>query len=436
MRNSQVLFDYSPWFILLCITAGLLYAGILYVGKNRFERSTRLWLAGLRFVLVAGLCFLLLAPIFKQIKNEIERPTYVVVVDNSMSLALVKDSTVLRREMLAIQSLREQLEDEDFNIDIIDLEGRRIKTPISELPFDGQTSNLNLPLTTIQTMYEGRNLAGVILYSDGIYNQGISPAYATYNFKIHTLGAGDTLPKKDISLRALYYNKITYQGNQFPLVAELQHDGFEGESVTLKVIRKGKLVKSLEVKFTKTNQVLQAEFLLEADEKGIQHYVVEVEEKSGEFTNANNVAHAYIDVVEGREKILILANSPHPDIKAIKSALEKNDNYEVAVKIVSLLEPKELQSTTDEKYDLLVLHQLPSYQAGSKAAVDVFLKKATPTWYILGGQSNINAFNEGNTLLNITVMKGTTDKVRSTFAPGFSGFTFPAAYRYQRIQRG
>jgi hypothetical protein len=53
--------------------------------------------------------------------------------------------------------------------------------------------------------------------------------------------------------------------------------------------------------------------------------VVQLVGQPEEFTAQNNSRDAYIEVIDGKEKILLLAAAPHPDIKAIKSALEKNE---------------------------------------------------------------------------------------------------------------
>ena len=44
----------------------------------------------------------------------------------------------------------------------------------------------------------------------------------------------------------------------------------------------------------------------------------------GEVTYSNNVQDIFIEVMDGREKILILAAAPHPDIAAIKQLIIQN----------------------------------------------------------------------------------------------------------------
>ncbi|MFN6037381.1 MAG: hypothetical protein ACK452_02850, partial [Bacteroidota bacterium] len=72
-----------------------------------------------------------------------------------------------------------------------------------------------------------------------------------------------------------------------------------------------------------------------------------------EVNKYNNSATFVIEVVDNREKILILASAPHPDIAAIKSAIESNNNYEVETFLAGEF------SGTLKSYGLVICHKLP-----------------------------------------------------------------------------
>ena len=98
------------------------------------------------------------------------------------------------------------------------------------------------------------------------------------------------------------------------------------------------------MRYFQRNSVLPAitstqTILLEIDAKqvGLQHYHVALTPIKGEVTEANNAQDFFVDVIDQRQKILILSNSPNPDIAAIKESLEKNDNYEVESSLASEL---------------------------------------------------------------------------------------------------
>ncbi len=148
----------------------------------------------------------------------------------------------------------------------------------------------------------------------------------------------------------------------------------------------------------------------------MQHYVLEVKPLKGEFTFRNNVSHVYIDVIENKEKILLIAPSPHPDIKAIRAAIEKKENYEFRLYIPGITEYKE------DKYDLIILHQLPDYSGSAKNIVDKCIQDNNSILFIIGNQTNLNQFNNTNKVLNIISRQGQKDLVTPAFNNVFDRF--------------
>ena len=126
---------------------------------------------------------------------------------------------------------------------------------------------------------------------------------------------------------------------------------------------------------------------LQATTKGLHKYKLTLTELDGELTHVNNTAYFYVEVIDSREKIAIVYNGPHPDVAAIKSALESAENYEVAVSSI-----QDFRASVDD-YSLIVLHQLPS--AGQPAAnlLAQIEKTGTSCLFIVGSQTNLSAFN-------------------------------------------
>jgi hypothetical protein len=208
MHQQRIIFESSPAFVAVCIIIALVYATVLYFRvKNPWTKLiNRLLFAG-RAILVFFLCFLLLGPIIRQIQNFLDKPLFVIVQDNSVSVKESVDSLVLKNIEQGLAETKAQLISKGYDVKLTTLNGDEI----SSFSFGSETSDLQGALKKITNRYEGSNISGVILLSDGIYNTGLSPVYSSYNFPVYTLGVGDTTQRADVAIRNVAYNKIAYQ---------------------------------------------------------------------------------------------------------------------------------------------------------------------------------------------------------------------------------
>lgn len=415
--------EYSPYFLILCVLAGLIYAILLYTKASPWSVSLNRLLAAMRFVLVVIICFLLLNPFIRLIKNYFEKPVIVFAIDNSQSIPLGSDTTASNKLKNDLDLLANELKEKEFETNIQTFSDTKTNENIASVKFDNQTTNLGSLLSAIQSNYENKNLMGVVLLSDGIYNQGIAPTYSTYNMNIHTIGIGDTVAQSDLNLKAVYHNKIAYLGNKFPIVADINNTGFLGKQTSVVLSKNGNVLDTKTINFTKENDIQQIQFLVEAKDKGMNHYVVEMKTLSGEFTTRNNTKHIYIDILDSREKILLVAASPHPDIKAIRAAIGKNENYQLDVFIPELMPAEQLKK--NEKYDLMIFHQLPSKRGvAANNLLKELMAKNTSSIFIIGGETHLANFNNLQQGVSILASGFQTDKVTPAFNPNFSRFNF------------
>lgn len=418
MQKGQLFFEVSPWLILPCLLLGMAYALFLYQKQGPWNDRTNYLLAFLRFSLVALMSSLLLAPLIALVKNTFIPPLYVVAIDNSQSVANVQNPAEILEQL---PTLAQNLEERNHEIVYRSFDKKNLAS-LQDLRFSFPFTDIHSFFQSIVSDYEGRNLAGIVFISDGIYNRGVSPEYTTFSIPIYAIGLGDTLPQTDINLKNLYYNKIAYEGNKFPIVAEIQHYGFPQEEVTVSVLKDGKPIASQKTTLGTEGELQQVEFLIDAEQRGLQHYKVRVDTLSGEFTTSNNEKQVFIDIVEGREKILLAAAVPHPDVKAIHTALEENSNYETTLYIPGI---NETSITAAEllQYDVLILHQIPFTRSNvGNNTFDVLLEAKLPKWFILGNQSDIAQFNRSNGTLQIQANGTEKDQVFPSFSTSFQLF--------------
>ncbi len=415
----MLIFENSPWFIVLCLVIGALLTYLLYRKQGPWSRQVHYALMGFRFLLISLLCFLLVGPVLKQFRNTIDKPHFILAVDNSTSVSEVLSPSFLDQQFQQVKNLAQSLVDNGYSVAFRTLDQTDDNFPDS-ISFNQLSTPLNDLLKSVQSDYEGKNLSGLVLVSDGIHNQGLSPAYSQYGFPIYTVGLGDTIPQQDIRLKALHYNKIAYQGNKFVLRAEILNDGFQSGNIEVSVMESGRVLRSKTMALSNPPQLLETDFELDATSKGLRDYEVRISGLNQEFTLSNNSRHAYIEIIEGTKNILLASKNPHPDLKALKNAIERNQNYKLYLYLpgITKVEP--------QPYDLIILHQISQQELRVIPAVSNQLKAKTPLLTIIGSRSNINRVNSENPLVSIKTINFQKDLVTPSYNAAFSKFQISA----------
>lgn len=412
------------WLLPLCIALGVAGAWALY-GRNTppgaWSRNMRVALSALRALVIACLAFLLLEPMLRVHVRELRKPVVVIAHDGSASLICAGDTAFVRNTLPGrLAGLREALAEGcevrelTYGADVQD--GLRFAQ-------DGATTDMDALFTAVQDRFGGPDLAAVVIDGDGIYNRGRDPRITAEKLgvPVFTVALGDTAVRPDLVLRNVDVNGMAYLGNTFPLVARVQAHHHRGRSVSVSVRHEGREVAAQRVAITADPQVSEVTFMLKADVPGLQRYQVSVEHVEGESTHLNNQQVAYVDVLDDRRKVLILALAPHPDVAAMRRSLSKLDGYTCAFSLA-----KDFTGDVAD-HDLVVLHQLPSAQAAVQPVIARILEKQVPTWTIVGQGTDINQLSALSGGLAITGAQRMTNDAQAAVEGDFGLFTVDGA---------
>lgn len=418
---THLLSDASPGWAFVCALAALVYASLLYYRhRSTWSRKINQLLFAIRFIIVFVLALLLLGFMLRHTENQYEKPVFAILLDNSASLRYAMDS--LERKDLTERTavLQEKLADLNFDTPLLGLRGNELK----EVQFHEQGTNLSNALRLTADRFEGRRLEGVLLISDGIYTSGISPADIDFPAPVFTVGVGDTIQRPDLAVHDVLYNKLTYQGARFPVRAEISARGFTGESMRITLSYKGRVVAEQQ-KVVPPSGFVQVEFLTEAQEEGIHRWDVAVEVKPGEVNRQNNRTSFFIEVVKGKRRILLLAATPHPDIRTLRMILEKNSNYEVVLHIPGIQEA-EGKNLVSENLDLIIFYQLPDIRGRLREQYTQLVKTPVPRFYITGSTTDLALTMQPSFPVGFETMPRQFDEVTPALSPQFSQFSLPA----------
>jgi hypothetical protein len=311
----------------------------------------------------------LLKPYINQFIKHKEQAIILVGVDNSSSLIANADSLYYSSIFVnELNNLKAELE-EDFQVEIYSFGEKVERNPIFD--FKDRKTNLSYYLNEVSYIYNNRNVVANVIASDGIYNSGSNPLYANYPFNapLYTLCLGDTIAKKDLELTSVSYNEIAYLGNSFPISTTVVSQYSKGERLEVSIYEGDVLIDKKEKLINRNDEIISFEYKLSAQSAGIHNYRIEVKAVKGEQNTLNNTQNIFVDVLESKQKILLLSDISHPDIAAISTSIQSNENYELVV-----------QNTSDfngdySPYSLLIAFQLSITESN------------IPTFYFIGNSS-------------------------------------------------
>ena len=399
-----MIIDYPWYYVLLCLLAGAAYAvGLYYVGRRRFGRGINALLAALRFVAVSVISLLLLAPVAKRTVHERQKPLIVMVNDCSESVQMSADSA------FSLSDLWYKIWDKEA------LKENCRMTYNADATNTGQTD--------ISAMLEvSPDAAAIVLASDGIYNRGQNPTTTAerLGIPVYTVALGDTTPRRDAALSNIRHNRIAYLGNTFPVEVTVGSHLLKGRMAQLTVTDgRGKKVASQQVGYSDDDFSTTLTFSVQAEAKGLQKYTVSLSMVDGEVERENNVQNYYVDVIDGRRKVAIVGNAPHPDLGALKRAVESNPNYEAEV---FLNEELRVKNEELKAYSLAILHNLPSATHQIPKALENL-----PQVFVIGSQTDLPRFNALHTGLEIVSKVKKCSEVTAVYNDRFSLFNFDAS---------
>ncbi|MCD6063930.1 MAG: hypothetical protein K0R82_1841 [Flavipsychrobacter sp.] len=398
------------WLLALLLSAAAGY----WVYRADVKRAVPYpWLTALlRGIVILLTLLLLLAPSLTITKNDTQKPVIVLLQDESQSIAynLGKDTTSYSK---AAQDLADKLSG-DYRVVTWGF-GGSVQTD-SLFRFRQPATDISTAMVRVQEFYGGQNLGAVILASDGRFNQGSNPLYqqTTLRSPLYTVGIGDTALQKDIRLAQVFSNKVISLNSQFEIRADIIATRSAGCSNNVSLSENGGSLATSAITVTDDRFDRSVSFTVRADKPGLHHYVINIPAADGEQNTANNRRDVFVEVVDEKKNILIVAAAPHPDVNAIREALAGMESYKVTVRMAD-----ELPSSYSE-YNVIILHQVPSVaSAGNLRDID------KPMWYILGSQSNYSLLNQMDLPAHVPMNPGTLRNVFAAYNTSFNVFTLP-----------
>lgn len=406
--DFSVITEHSPLWIFpaLLISVGLAYWQYGRVRVASDYTTLQRWVLGsIRFLLFAPLMILLISPMVRFTHHKKEKPLLIWAQDNSESLRLHGDSTYLTgayNDSLLI--LKNHL---SSKFDFLTLSFGEAIHRADTFSYKDKYTDFSQLFTRLREDLPGRNVGAMVLASDGLFNRGNHPRYSIkgFNYPIHTVTLGDTTRVRDVSLDKLQYNRVAYVNSTVPVRVEVGAHEFSGKKVSLEITSGSKVIHHQQVLLLSNDISQEITFQIPVKHPGLHHYKVMLRPLEGEYTTRNNKREMVVDVLEVRRKVLMLYDVFHPDMAALRGAIESNDNYRVELRRANKL----VGSLKD--FDLVVLVQLPSGNIPIDAYLPEIELHKLPVLLIVGAHTNLDALNKLGWGLEVGQSQGQYEEV-------------------------
>ena len=394
--------------LLLSLIIAVCLSFFQYYYKVKTKSKVNLVLAFLRFISIFCLLLLLVNPIISKNTLEIVKTPLVVVVDNSSSII------DLKANQMAVNTYKKIAQNESL-IDKFDLQSFQFDSeflPLENFNFKGKQTNIDEVAKNLKNNFKN-TLFPTVLLTDGNQTSGNDFVYSfDQNNKVYPIILGDTTAILDLKVSQLNVNKYAFSKNKFPVEVFLQYSGNKKLTANFSISQGNSIISKQSVSFSSSKKSVVISVLLPANKVGLQVFKASILSKEKEKNTYNNSKNFAVEVVEQKTNIAIFSAINHPDIGALKRAIESN-----AQRKVSLLNPLEINNL--QNFSICILYQ-PTTEFKS-----VFEKVKTlgmNSFIITGTNTDFNFLNQQQSNLNFKMSSQKEDYLAS-FNSQFSLFS-------------
>jgi hypothetical protein len=364
--------------ISILISGGLSFFQYIYKAKNKSKIN--LFLAFLRFLSLFGLLLLLINPIISNSKLEIIKPPLVIAIDNSSSIINLKGDSTARKIVNALQSntaIQEKYAIQAYQFD-------SNSKPLDKIDFKGKQTNIDAVAKDIRVINKNSSFP-TILITDGNQTTGNDYVYSfDSNNAVFPVILGDTTKVLDLKINQLNVNKYAFYKNKFPLEVFLQCSGAKNLVANLQISQGNIVVAKQNVSFSKSKNTAVVNLVLPAEKIGSQVYKATIISSEKEKNTYNNEKNFAVEVIDQKTNIAIITTLNHPDIGALKRAIESN-----AQRKVTIVNPYNIKSLQD--YSILILYQPTT---AFNALLELNKKVGLSTFIITGTHTDFEFLNQ------------------------------------------
>ncbi len=396
--------------VLLLLLSVTLAGGVSffqYFYKAKTHSKINWLLAFLRFIAIFGLFVLLINPILTRKSFETIKIPLPIVVDNSSSvIELNSNESALEvyKKLTSNSQLQEKYEVQSYQFSS-ELESSET------YDFKGTQTRIDGVGRGLKSVHKSINHPTVLI-TDGNQTQGTDYVYSfDENKAVYPVVLGDTTSVLDLKISQLNVNKYAFLKNKFPVEVFVNYSGNKNVNATFSITQGNSVLTKQSISFSGSQKSQLITVLLPAEKVGVQVFKATVSSPEPEKNTYNNTKNFAVEIIDQKSEIAIVSAINHPDIGALKRAIESNKQRKVTV-----VKPNQVNAL--QAYNVLILYQptaefKPVFEKNSAVNLN--------TWIITGLHTDFNFLNQQQTAFEFK-MSGQQEDYLATFSSQFNLF--------------
>ena len=333
------------WFFIAFVLSGSLGYYQYYYRVKKLTKFSFL-LVIIRSLVFFLLMLVLLNPSITKESIINQKAKLSVLVDNSSSITFFKKDSLVHAILQNFKTHKKLNKRFDINY----YSFGNLFQQSDSFSFDENQTDISMPLERISKIQKNASNA-IVLLSDGNQTIGNDYQYTSIKDPVFPVVIGDTTKYQDVKIAQINVNRYSFINNQFPVESILQYEGTQTIKLRYSLENNGKIIFSERINFSEKNNSHILKTFIKASKEGTNFFTSKIEYLENEKNVVNNSKNFSVEVIDKQSEILIVSSFYHPDLGALKKAIESDKQRKVTIRIV---DNKNIQLNN---YQLVVLYQ-------------------------------------------------------------------------------
>lgn len=359
--SASLTFSAPNWLLPAAILFGVTLLVTVWSYRTAPPGATR-WLCPLLKALgVAALALCLLEPLWTRERAKPGANLFVILADNSAGLQITDQGGQQSRGQQLKALLNQASADwqdtlaDNFDLRRFTFDSRLNATrDFSGLDFEGRASGIGAALRSVAERFQGRPLAGVLMFTDGNATdirdalpdlKGLAPVYPVV--------IGKPGGARDVAIGQVNVSQTVFEDAPVSAQVNVETTGLSGQQITARLLdSSGKQVEEHSLRSRGENESLTFRFQWRPEKPGLSFYQLRVglQDELRQLTNAaptreatlaNNTRVIPVNRSRGPYRILYLSGRPNWEFKFLNRAEQEDDQVQLVALIrVAKREPK------------------------------------------------------------------------------------------------